>query len=728
MWRVTNTHTVINPGKEVLVPPLTFEVLERSIEPAPEIETTQTAVHTLCSAGSETSNEHSKEQDEDVQGKEKHQELSLGKGDEQPLATDALNKCSVKQDADQMGFGTAPEEHSTSEDAILTLHKMQEQEDTLETDEHGRIEAEECQNVEKIFGLVADQECFGTAPEEHSTSEDAILTLHTVHEQEDTEEQNPQEIGEHARKEAEECQNVEKTPGFAAGQESFGTAPEKHSMSEDAILTLHKVQEKKDTEEQDPQEIDEHAKDQEEAEECQNVEKTPGFAAGQESFGTAPEDHYFMSEDAILTLHKVHKQKDTEEQDPQEIDEHGKDQEEAEECQNVEKTPGLVADQECFGTAREEHSTSEDAILTLHTVHEQEDTEEQVPQEIDEHAKDQQEAEECQNVEKTPGFAAGQESFGTAPEDHYFMSEDANNLKLDEVREQDDMTEQETEERGDKEDDESQRSMSHDASFTDRGVDTKQDVQGQGKGNEELVGKGAEEALPADEIHFTSSGATMDGENVVEQVEEARPSAHGPFEPFSIKLQEARLDAAMHPECAYQKGRLYEQAQQLFPTKSPGGLAKKSPTTNRAAQRVQREQATAVPTRGSSEVISSKHPRSKISIAATPAPAPKPQPKARPADEQAKQAQAAARKRIAAHRKTLADADKTADPSSISAREASLGGLTSRSPVPNREKEHITLDCARERLCGVGDLDLEAAPSTHHLTHPAALNSSKQSI
>eukprot|EP00913_Durusdinium_trenchii_P025185 g23644.t1 len=412
---LVSTPTKKAPAQMVLGSPQTGE------------KTTQTAVHTLCSAGSETSNEHSKEQDEDVQGKEKHQELSLGKGDEQPLATDALNKCSVKQDADQMGFGTAPEEHSTSEDAILTLHKMQEQEDTLETDEHGRIEAEECQNVEKIFGLVADQECFGTAPEEHSTSEDAILTLHTVHEQEDTEEQNPQEIGEHARKEAEECQNVEKTPGFAAGQESFGTAPE---------------------------------------------------------------DHYFMSEDAILTLHKVHKQKDTEEQDPQEIDEHGKDQEEAEECQNVEKTPGLVADQECFGTAREEHSTSEDAILTLHTVHEQEDTEEQVPQEIDEHAKDQQEAEECQNVEKTPGFAAGQESFGTAPEDHYFMSEDANNLKLDEVREQDDMTEQETEERGDKEDDESQRSMSHDASFTDRGVDTKQDVQGQGKGNEELVGKG----------------------------------------------------------------------------------------------------------------------------------------------------------------------------------------------------------------------------------------------
>ncbi|CAK9063856.1 unnamed protein product [Durusdinium trenchii] len=69
------------------------------------------------------------------------------------------------------------------------------------------------------------------------------------------------------------------------------------------------------------------------------------------------------------------------------------------------------------------------------------------------------------------------------------------------------------------------------------------------------------------------------------------------------------------------------------------------------------QQATAVPTRGSSEVISSKHP-------ATPAPAPKPQPKARPADEQAKQAQAAARKRIAAQFKTLADADKTADPSS----------------------------------------------------------------
>ncbi|CAK8994153.1 unnamed protein product [Durusdinium trenchii] len=369
-----------------------------------------------------------------------------------------------------------------------------------------------------------------------------------------------------------------------------------------------------------------------------------------------------------------------------------KDQEEAEECQNVEKTPGLVADQECFGTAREEHSTSEDAILTLHTVHEQEDTEEQVPQEIDEHAKDQQEAEECQNVEKTPGFAAGQESFGTAPEDHYFMSEDANNLKLDEVREQDDMTEQETEERGDKEDDESQRSMSHDASFTDRGVDTKQDVQGQGKGNEELVGKGAEEALPADEIHFTSSGATMDGENVVEQVEEARPSAHGPFEPFSIKLQEARLDAAMHPECAYQKGRLYEQAQQLFPTKSPGGLAKKSPTTNRAAQRAQREQATAVPTRGSSEVISSKHPRSKISIAATPAPAPKPQPKARPADEQAKQAQAAARKRIAAHRKTLADADKTADPSSTVPKGRKAGAVVPRAPRGSTGGKDLTGD------------------------------------
>ena len=78
------------------------------------------------------------------------------------------------------------------------------------------------------------------------------------------------------------------------------------------------------------------------------------------------------------------------------------------------------------------------------------------------------------------------------------------------------------------------------------------------------------------------------------------------------------------------------------------------------------QQATAVPTRGSSEVISSKHP-------ATPAPAPKPQPKARPADEQAKQAQAAARKRIAAQFKTLADADKTADPSSISARDVSGG-------------------------------------------------------
>ena len=46
------------------------------------------------------------------------------------------------------------------------------------------------------------------------------------------------------------------------------------------------------------------------------------------------------------------------------------------------------------------------------------------------------------------------------------------------------------------------------------------------------------------------------------------------------------------------------------------------------------------------------------------------------------------------------------------------GGLTN-----DVDMKH-NIDCARERLCWVGDLDLEAASGTHHLTHPAVLNSS----
>ena len=92
--------------------------------------------------------------------------------------------------------------------------------------------------------------------------------------------------------------------------------------------------------------------------------------------------------------------------------------------------------------------------------------------------------------------------------------------------EQDDVEEQETEERGDaEEDDESQRSM-----FTDCRVDTKQDVQGQGTGNEEVNEElaGAKETLPAGERRI-SSGSARSGATEEEDMPR-RLGAHGPLE------------------------------------------------------------------------------------------------------------------------------------------------------------------------------------------------------